>query len=1371
MGLPGDSGVGKTAFAPFGAALADSHSNSDLNSSGEALTALEFDSDTLPRPTRGGLPASVPMSALATLTLAALTIALIEKLQAAPSDAFLIDDTIAYKDLEHGTLLIAPKGGATKGIVLDDPELTIIVGPPDGGFVVQQLVNSSADMALLLAAADAVHFIYQLGQADPFTTGSTQRAETHLFFPDQPNIQLASNPLPLLPPLGDSPNTNNGAPEPTGSNAPPPQQQTFVVNFSIGDGRGVSHDDTGGTQDIDPDNLPSPDNESDDTTDPFPIDLAGIDGFDPEDMTSRARDGSETDPFITTTGAIPANFSVLVTVEASAEGVPSGLSVTGGGPIFLFTETTDDGDQVVVGREGSGEGADSDGDIAFILYITEGGSELWLQESLPIDHGDDGNEFDSVQAILDAALRIRITVSDGTNTLSQTIDIGEHVAFEDDGPSVIPGTTVFFDDETATDTYGAPNTGGAGDYTGATTTGGTLGFSYGADGEGSVVFTPPTLPAGGFSHTISPDGQILTIKQVQNGVPVDVIKVTLTDSNGDYTVEQLNPVFHPTSHVSEENLEFTVNYQVTDGDGDHSDGSFKIDVDDDTPVAQPVSQGLVESTGATNLMLMLDLSGSMDSASGLTNLSRIDVLRAAAIELIEQYANQGAVKVQIVVFKNGTAYTQDADGNVEAWMTIDAARSFILGLNENDTDGGTNYDAAVAQAQLAFAANGKLETPGVRNVSYFLSDGEAAGQDGLNNTEEGAWTNFLNINNIQSIALGMGGNITAAQLDRVAYDGRGDGTNTNGVIVTDLGQVAGTLVGTVMQPANGTLVPPGKFGADGGHILSISINAGATTFTYNPNANAGDGGIVMSGAAHAFDFQTDTNRLVITLASGASFSIDMDDGSYTYTPPANVNANLSESIGFVLTDNDGDTASNTLSITVADGDLAPIVRDDTVITNIDGGSASIVIPDYALLYNDSDANGQAISITAAGSATDGSISNNASDITFNDDGDENGGAFTYTGSTAGPAGADTGRVTIDRDQDDQSTLDGTGLGEILIGRTDAADTIRGYAGNDVLIGGNTTTLTASLPAVRVTVVADGSSDDDNDNYLQFRFTSGSNADFVKSISINLRGGSDNDAAFDPNGGGEGNDDRDWGPSYSNERGIDADDDITESFSNGAMTLTFDPDTFDRGDRFDVNIDVDNLGNGSDANSGEEFEDSSVEATIVLQDGRTQTLEFEDANDDDDDSQVTFTFAGQTVPVIDDTLDGGAGNDLIVAGSGNDVLIGGTGTDTLEGGDHADTFRFADFGAANADVITDYDFAEGDVIDVTELLEDLYGAGNDGAIGNVRLVESSGDVLIQVETGSSGSGTWQDVAVLDGYSTGGSDPVKILIDAAQTNLSI
>ena len=59
--------------------------------------------------------------------------------------------------------------------------------------------------------------------------------------------------------------------------------------------------------------------------------------------------------------------------------------------------------------------------------------------------------------------------------------------------------------------------------------------------------------------------------------------LTAAPPGGSYTVTQLNPIDHPTPDESEEEVSFTVGYQVTDGDGDTVDGTLSIDVDDDTP--------------------------------------------------------------------------------------------------------------------------------------------------------------------------------------------------------------------------------------------------------------------------------------------------------------------------------------------------------------------------------------------------------------------------------------------------------------------------------------------------------------------------------------------------------------------------------------------------------------------------------------------------------------------------------------------------------------------------------------------------------------------------------------------------------------------
>ncbi|NVZ73213.1 type I secretion C-terminal target domain-containing protein, partial [Pseudomonas costantinii] len=69
----------------------------------------------------------------------------------------------------------------------------------------------------------------------------------------------------------------------------------------------------------------------------------------------------------------------------------------------------------------------------------------------------------------------------------------------------------------------------------------------------------------------------------------------------------------------------------------------------------------------------------------------------------------------------------------------------------------------------------------------------------------------------------------------------------------------------------------------------------------------------------------------------------------------------------------------------------------------------------------------------------------------------------------------------------------------------------------------------------------------------------------------------------------------------------------------------------------------------------------------------------------------------------DTLDGGKGNDILLGGTGNDTLIGGPGNDILIGGSGADTFVWKSGDTGN-DVIKDFKASEGDRIDLRDLLK-------------------------------------------------------------------
>ncbi len=339
-----------------------------------------------------------------------------------------------------------------------------------------------------------------------------------------------------------------------------------------------------------------------------------------------------------------------------------------------------------------------------------------------------------------------------------------------------------------------------------------------------------------------------------------------------------------------------------------------------------------------------------------------------------------------------------------------------------------------------------------------MSDGDPTAGHGLQSGQQATWETFLNTNKIISYGIGVGSGVSTTNLNPIAFDpAPGTQFADTPIVVTDLSQLSDTLVFSI-PPVSGAFVAgingavDGGFGADGGHMQSLTVDN--VTYTFNPTLNS----ITTSGGGNpSFTYDATTKTLSIdtdTSHVGGELSIVMTTGAFTFQPPAGF---TSKAIGYVLVDNDGDTAANTVTLTEFGAiDHPPIVRDDHVVTNVSGGSASIAIPTWALLNNDTDADGNAITLTAANGATDGSVStsgNPINTVTFTDNGDFDGGTFIYTGSTASPSASNPGTVTVDRVGG--TTINGTGLDDIVIGRDGVNNnTINGNEGNDVLIGGN-----------------------------------------------------------------------------------------------------------------------------------------------------------------------------------------------------------------------------------------------------------------------------------------------------------------------------
>ncbi|WP_429213696.1 DUF5801 repeats-in-toxin domain-containing protein [Aeromonas veronii] len=663
-----------------------------------------------------------------------------------------------------------------------------------------------------------------------------------------------------------------------------------------------------------------------------------------------------------------------------------------------------------------------------------------VTQNAPIKHADGNDENNAT-----FTLNYRVTDAD-----KDSVDGSLTINVDDDIPTVSANAAVQLDD----DALAGGIAGGTGDDPNAVNVSGILGHSFGADGAGSIQWLTSGAP-GGYTYEAGSGGSLL-VKQAG----VTVLTVTLNSATGAYSVTQNAPIKHADGN-DENNATFTLNYRVTDADKDSVDGSLTINVDDDIPTANAVTNsGQATQVQNTNLMLILDISGSMGDPSGYQGMTRMQVMQKSALELLDKYSAYGTVMVNIITFASS------ATNPTSIWVNVDVAKSTILGLQPS---GGTNYDDALNEAIKAFGDTGRQTN--AQNVSYFMSDGQPTanalsgsaasvpdgnnalgggnGIDGDGPTLSGEtkdWTDFLTANNINSFALGMGSGSTQSALDPIAYNGVSGASpaNTTAVVVTDFSQLAATLLSTVIAPPlagqmiNGIVA---SAGADGGWLSSITV--GGVTYTYNQNTDTSG----VSGGTSVGTFNQSTNEWTIALAGG-TLKVDMDNGAYTYTPPSSIPAGgINQVVGYGITDKDGDTASSTLAIVIKPAVGPTVVRDDFIITNQDPAT----VPDWALLVNDTGPLAATQIITGVSGAVGGTVTDNAGSVTFDDTSgsatpSSYEGSFNYTNSST----TDTAKVFVDVQSG--ATLTGGYLDEILIGGT-GADTLNGNAGNDILLGG------------------------------------------------------------------------------------------------------------------------------------------------------------------------------------------------------------------------------------------------------------------------------------------------------------------------------
>lgn len=957
-------------------------------------------------------------------------------------------------------------------------------------------------------------------------------------------------------------------------------------------------------------------------------------------------------------------------------------------------------------------------------------------------------------------------------------------------------------------------TGGPNDLAGdATTAGGLLGyqvdnfggFAWDASGLGS-------LSSGGsaLNYQLSADGKTLSAYDA-GGNPVFTLSLTNSDT-GQYSFKLFKPLDHPAPDVDgtadENDLNLAFSYKVWDSAAPSAPatGSLTITVDDDSPATpDDIAKSASEPQGIqTNLMVVLDLSGSMDEApSGVSGVSsKLALAKDAVQRLIDSYDNLGDVMVRIVTFANSAS----AVGNV--WMTAADAKAWLTALANNAGNGSTNYDDALIKAMNAYDSSGKLTGAGVQNVSYFLSDGQptlsnanpgsnnSGSQynlglgDGIDAGEEADWIAFLTAKGIKSYALGMGlgSDLDKTLLNPIAYDGKA-GVNTDGILVSNLNQLNDTLQGTVTGTViSGNLISEGSngFGADGPGLQPIAA------ITHN--------GVTYTSESAAYDPASHT--LTFTTVGGGSFSVNLVTGAYTYNFNDDVAEDVTDTIRYTLIDRDGDAVSADLKLTITDSSEVYaydnynqaivgqkwVDADPTTTTlanfssgnmnrsqgsqwvfdntgSVNGGSANVVSGDRSpeanqwhiagdvnrssgtLSFKDSDGGGVSSALTPTFSVASGSSAKITFTVTLVNEwlGNQFQDGDTFTWSLVNDvSGAvlKSGATT----SSGSTTIDDVAAGTYRI-RYTLTDKTGGFWSRPAEVRVDNITLITVAAAMLVdtaTAVA-GNVLTDANNYLYSDHPWG---------AVDSKGSEGATLSVLDNGSFV---------AVSTSKTIDGQWGSLLLHSDGSYTYTPDPDYANLGkeDVFTYQLtqpdgDVSTarlvVGIGSGA---------AVQPNVVMgHEALNDTLLGSEGSD------VLLGLGGN------DTLHGLGGNDRLEGGNGNDTLIGGKGNDILIGGAGNDTFVWnADGRGGNYhDIVKD--FGNGaDKLDLSQLLVGVSDPASADVLTqylSFDFVSEPGSTVINIASAGSGAPVDQTITlentILSGSNT--ADIIQGMLDQNQ-----
>ncbi len=554
-----------------------------------------------------------------------------------------------------------------------------------------------------------------------------------------------------------------------------------------------------------------------------------------------------------------------------------------------------------------------------------------------------------------------------------------------------------------------------------------------------TVTNPPPVAVNDGPIAVTEDTPLdINVLGNDNDPDGDMLTVTLaTAGNGEVTINPdgtINYVPDPDYNGPD-----TITYTISDGNGGTSTATVVINVGEvnDEPVASPIAprndvDGAMVSVPLASNFSDVDGDALTFTAAGLPLGLTIDLNTGIISGTIDSDASQpaGGVYTVVVTADDGRGGTVDQSftwtiTNPPPIAVNDTASTSedlpvnipVLG-NDSDPDGDmlTVTTASAANGSVVIQPNGTIDyTPnqdfnGTDTITYTISDGNGG-------TATATVTVTVGAVNDPPVAVDdatVTDEETPVTIPVLANDGDVDGdpltvttaSAPNGTIVIN---PDGTITYTPDQDFNGTdtityVISDGQGGTDTATV-AVTVNPvnDAPVAVDDVATTPEDTPITLNVLSN--DTDVDGDPLTVTGATSPDGQVTINpDGTVTFVPDPNFNGTTT--VTYTISDGNGGTATATVTLTVDPVNDVPVATPDVGQTDED---APVTV---SVLENDTDADGDPLTVTAASAPNGTVVINPDGTVTYTPDPNFNGtDTITYTVSD-GNGGFATTTATI-----------------------------------------------------------------------------------------------------------------------------------------------------------------------------------------------------------------------------------------------------------------------------------------------------------------------------------------------------------------------